>query len=103
MLSRETPFSRRKNQVTPHSLHFRISSLISIHYRYQWYKKTPPSSEFDFYKETDSAVLTFDPLCPENNGYYFCQAEVTGEIDESNEVCVRGKSVETGESMCTSP
>jgi hypothetical protein len=59
--------------------------------RYQWLRNTLPSQIPWFYKETESPTLTFDPLSPEHDGYYLCQAEVKGDFAETKPVHVQGR------------
>ena len=53
----------------------------------------------EFYKATDEGLLTFDPLTPENDGYYICQAQVNTDFRETEEVLVQGKNRPTSIGM----
>lgn len=59
--------------------------------RYVWLKKVSKESKLEWYVESDDGKLTFDPLTHENEGYYICQAEITSQHADSEEVYVKGR------------
>lgn len=59
--------------------------------RYVWLKRVSKESRIGPHKETPDGKLTFDPLTPEDEGYYVCQADITSQHADSEEVYVKAK------------